>query len=100
MAWTIEERLEKFGVANEDGEIVIDREAMLRGYIERGVYVLKEQDTLKEDFKAIIAEAKEDSYDTANLKALIKHTYKNQIAEEIAELETIQQRLNDLFGED
>lgn len=96
--YTEDEKIEKFGVVNEDGELVIDRTKLMKAYIDRGVNVLSEQETLKEDLKAIVAEAKEDGFDKAEISALIKHAFRNRIAEEIEQLEAIQSKLDNLYG--
>lgn len=94
-------RLDKFGVVDEStGEMVVDRVAELKDFVNRGVYVLKEIDTLKQDMKELVEEADELGYDKAELKALIKHAHKNSLAEEIEKLEAIQTKLDNLFGED
>lgn len=91
-------RIEKFGVTDENGEIVVDRVAELKDFVNRGVYILKEIDTLKQDMKELIDEADDLHYDKAELKALIKHAHKNSIHEEIEKLEAIQVKLDNLFG--
>lgn len=97
---TLEQRLEKFGVADENGEITIDRQAELKDFVQRGVTVLKEIDVLKEDYKELVEEADGMEYDKAELKALIKHAHKNAIDIEIEKLESLRTKLDDLFGED
>src|SRR5574344_1069196 len=92
-------RIEKFGVTDENGEIVVSREAELKDFVNRGVYILKEIDTLKQDMKELIDEADELDYDKTELKALIKHAHKNSLTEEIEKLEAIQVKLDNLFGE-
>lgn len=91
-------RLDKFGVTDENGEIVVDRVAELKDFVNRGVYILKEIDTLKQDMKGLIDEADELGYDKAELKSLIKHAHKNSLTEEIEKLEAIQVKLDNLFG--
>lgn len=91
-------RIEKFGITDENGEIVVDRVAELKDFVNRGVYILKEIDTLKQDMKELIDEADDLHYDKAELKALIKHSHKNSIHEEIEKLEAIQVKLDNLFG--
>ena len=94
-------RLDKFGVVDEStGELVVDRVAELKDFVNRGVYVLKEIDTLKQDMKELVEEADELGYDKAELKALIKHAHKNSLTEEIEKLEAIQTKLDNLFGEE
>lgn len=94
-------RVEKFGVVDEStGELVVNHVAELKDFVNRGVYVLKEIDTLKQDMKELVEEADELGYDKAELKALIKHAHKNSIADEIEKLEAIQTKLDNLFGEE
>ena len=94
-------RLDKFGIVDEStGELVVDRVAELKDFVNRGVYVLKEIDTLKQDMKELVEEADELGYDKAELKALIKHAHKNSLTEEIEKLEAIQTKLDNLFGEE
>lgn len=90
-------RIEKFGVTDENGEIVVDRVAELKDFVNRGVYILKEIDTLKQDMKELIDEADELHYDKAELKALIKHAHKNSLTEEILELQKLERTLKELF---
>lgn len=93
------ELLEKFGKIDEDtGEIVLDRDALLKDFVVRGVNVLKEQDTLKEDLKVIVEEAKERGFDKGRVSALIKHVHKNTISADIEALEEIQVQIDNLFG--
>lgn len=94
--------LERFGVVNEEtGEVVVDRDALKRDFINRGVRILHEIDMLKEDAKAIVDEAVSDhKFSKANISALIKHTHKNEIDLEIEKLEIIRAELNNLFEED
>lgn len=94
-------RLDKFGIVDEStGELVVDRVSELKDFVNRGVYVLKEIDTLKQDMKELVEEADELGYDKAELKALIKHAHKNSIHEEIEKLEAIQTKLDNLFGDE
>ena len=94
-------RIEKFGIVDEStGELVVDRVAELKDFVNRGVYVLKEIDMLKQDMKELVEEADELGYDKAELKALIKHAFKNSIADEIEKLEAIQTKLDNLFGDE
>lgn len=97
--YTEDERMEKFGVVDQEtGEMVIDRVTELKDFVNRGVYILKEIDTLKQDMKELIDEADELLYNKAELKALVKHAHKNSIHEEIEKLEAIQVKLDNLFG--
>ena len=90
--------LEKFGVVDENGEIVVDRTLLKKDIIKRGVSILVQQESLKEQLKDLLEEAKEKQYDKKELTALIKHSFKNEIMEKIAELEEIQTTLDNLFG--
>lgn len=99
MEYDMQERLDKFGVADEEGVIQIDRVAELKNFVNRGVYVLKEIDTLKQDMKELVEEADELGYDKAELKALIKHAHKNSLQEDIEKLEAIQSTLDSLFND-
>lgn len=96
---TQEELIERFGVADADGVIVVDREALLRDIINRGVYLLKETDTLKEDLKEVVAESKEYGFVKTEVSELIKHAYKNTIQDQIDDLRAVQAKLDKLFGE-
>lgn len=90
--------LEKFGVADENGEIVVDRTLLKKDIIKRGVSILVQQESLKEQLKDLLEEAKEKQYDKKELTALIKHSFKNEIMEKIEELQEIQTTLDNLFG--
>lgn len=83
----------------EDGTEV-SREALKKYFVERGTSILVEADTLKSDLGAVKEEAKAAGFDKKNIGVLIKHNYKNRIAEEIEELESIQDELDSLFDED
>lgn len=97
--YTDEQRLEKFGVADEEGVIQIDRVAEKKDFINKGVYILKEIDTLKQSMKEIIENADELGYDKSQLKTLIKHAHKNSLQEDIEKLEVIQSELDSLFND-
>jgi uncharacterized protein (UPF0335 family) len=97
--YTDEQRLEKFGVADEEGVIQIDRVAEKKDFIQRGVRLKHEQETLAEDLKSVLEEAKERGYDKKRLKQLIDNTYRNEIEEKISELQEIQTELDNLFGD-
>lgn len=90
--------LEKFGVADENGEIVVDRTLLKKDIIKRSVSILVQQESLKEQLKDLLEEAKEKQYDKKELTALIKHSFKNEIMEKIEELQEIQTTLDNLFG--
>lgn len=95
----IEQRVEKFPKIDENtGEITLDREAEKKSFVERGVYLLKEVDVLKQDSKELIEEADAFGYDKTELKALIKYAHKNSIDDEIEKLEEIQVKLGNMFG--
>ena len=100
MEYDMQERLDKFGVTDEYGEVVLDRVAEKRDLVNRGVRLLHEMATLKEDVKAILEEAKDKGYDKKNVKALIDNVYSNEIRQKISELEELEVEINNLFGED
>ena len=93
-----ETEIERFGVADENGEIVVDRTLLKKDIIKRGVSILVQQESLKEQLKDLLEEAKEKQYDKKELTALIKHSFKNEIMEKIEELQEIQTTLDNLFG--
>lgn len=93
-----EEEFEKFGVTDDSGEIVVDRTALKKDFIKRGVSLLVQQESLKEQLKSVMKEVKEKEYDTKEVGALIKHAYKNSIEAQIEELQEIQTTLDNLFG--
>ena len=100
MEYDMQDRLDKFGVADEDGVLVLDRVAEKRDLVNRGVRLLHEMATLKEDVKAILEEAKDKGYCKKNVKALIDNVYSNEIRQKISELEELEVEINNLFGED
>lgn len=100
MEYGMQERLDKFGVTDEYGEVVLDRVAEKRDLVNRGVRLLHEMATLKEDVKAILEEAKDKGYCKKNVKALIDNVYSNEIRQKISELEELEVEINNLFGED
>lgn len=95
-----EKEIEIFGVVDENGEIVVDRTLLKKDIIKRGVSILVQQESLKEQLKDLLEEAKEKQYDKKELTALIKHSFKNEIEEKIEELQEIQTTLDNLFGGD
>ena len=96
---TEQQRLEAFGKPNpETGELVVDRELLLKSYVERGLYILKEIDMLKSDTKQLLDEAESDSIDKSELKTLIKYAYKDTLRAEIEKLEEVQAKLDNMFG--
>lgn len=99
----IEQRLEKFGVVDQEtGEMVVDRIAEKKDFIDRGVRILVEIDNLKEDLKTILDDSKEAGYDKKQIKLLIDNVFKNTIREKISELEAIETEIHNLYegGED
>ena len=100
MEYNMQERLDKFGVTDEYGEVVLNRAAEKRDLVNRGVRLLHEMATLKEDVKAILEEAKDKGYCKKNVKALIDNVYSNEIRQKISELEELEVEINNLFGED
>ena len=99
----IEERLEKFGIVDQEtGEMVIDKVAEKKNFIDRGVHILVDIDNSKEDLKTILEDAKEAGYDKKQVKLLIDNVFKNTIREKISELEAIETEINNLYegGED
>lgn len=67
----------------------------------RGVNILESIDNLKADLKSIAEYIKED-LDIAprDFSAVVRHTYKNQIAEELEQLALIESVVNKINGED
>lgn len=98
--YTEDERMEKFGVVDQEtGEMVIDRVSEKKDFIEQGVRLLHEMDSLKDSMKELLEDAKDKEYDKKNLKQLIDNAYKNEIEMKIQELKGIQEELDKLFGE-
>ena len=96
-----EQEMDKFGFVNlETGEVEMDRTLLKKNFIERGVYILREQETLKQDLNALLDEAKDKKFDKKQVKQLIANSFRNEIQEKIQELEDIQSELDNLFGED
>jgi len=100
MEYDMQNRLDKFGVTDEHGEVVLDHVAEKRDLVNRGVRLLHEMATLKEDVKSILEEAKDKGYCKKNVKALIDNVYSNEIRQKISELEELEVEINNLFGED
>ena len=93
------QRIAKFNkVDQETGEVILDTEAEKKSFVERGVYILKEIDMLKEDISSLVDEADDKGYEKKEVKALIKYAHKNSIEEEIEKLEEIQVKLGNMFG--
>lgn len=97
-----DEIVEKFGFVNQEtGEVEVDRVALKRDYVNRGVAVMREIEMLKGDLKGIVEDAKElHNFNKAELNKLIKYVYANTIEDDIAELEEIQVSITNLFPED
>ena len=91
--------VETFGKADDNGEIVVDRVALKKDFIERGVRILQEMETLKGDLKELLQETKDRAYDKAEMKKLIEQQYQYTLDEEIEERERLKVELNNLFGE-
>lgn len=93
------QRIAKFSkVDQQTGEVILDTEAEKKSFVERGVYLLKEIDMLKEDISSLVDEADDKRYEKKEVKALIKYAHKNSIEEEIEKLEEIQVKLGNMFG--
>lgn len=93
------QRITKFSkVDQQTGEVILDTEAEKKSFVERGVYLLKEIDMLKEDISSLVDEADDKGYEKKEVKALIKYAHKNSIEEEIEKLEEIQVKLGNMFG--
>ena len=99
----VQDRLEKFGIVDQEtGELVIDKIAEKKNFIDRGVHILVDIDNSKEDLKTILEDAKEAGYDKKQVKLLIDNVFKNTIREKISELEAIETEIHNLYegGED
>lgn len=98
----IEERLQKYGVADENGELIIDRVREKKDIIDSGVRLLHEIETLKLDIKEILEDAKDRGYCKKNIKALMDNVFKNELDEKIEELESVRTEIQNLYegGED
>ena len=95
----LQQRIEKFSKIDEStGELIIDKIAEKKDFIERGVYLLKEIDMLKEDISSLVDEADDKGYEKKEMKSLIKYAHKNSIEEEIEKLEEIQVKLDNMFN--
>ena len=93
------QRITKFSKVDQDtGEVVLDIEAEKKSFVERGVYLLKEIDMLKEDISSLVDEADDKGYEKKEMKSLIKYAHKNSIEEEIEKLEEIQVKLDNMFN--
>lgn len=99
----IEQRLEKFGIVDQEtGELVIDKVREKKDIIDSGVRLLHEIETLKSDIKEILEDAKDSGYDKKNIKALMDNVFKSEIDEKIEELESLRTEIHNLYegGED
>lgn len=95
----IEQRLEKFGIVDTaTGEIVIDKVAEKKDIVNNGVRLLHEVETLKQDIKEILEDAKDRGYDKKSMKQIMDNVFKNEIDERIEELEGIRTEIDNLFG--
>ena len=95
----LKQRIANFSkVDQETGEVVFDTEAEKKSFVERGVYLLKEIDMLKEDISSLVDEADDKGYEKKEMKSLIKYAHKNSIEEEIEKLEEVQVKLDNMFN--
>lgn len=95
----LQQRIEKFSKIDEStGELIIDKIAEKKDFIERGVRILVEVDNLKEDISSLVDEADDKGYEKKEMKSLIKYAHKNSIEEEIEKLEEIQVKLDNMFN--
>jgi uncharacterized protein (UPF0335 family) len=94
----IEERLSRYGVADENGELVIDKVREKKDIIDSGVRLLHEIETLKSAIKEILEDAKDRGYDKKSIKLIIDNVFKNEISEKIAELQQIELEISNLYG--
>ena len=95
-----ETEIERFGVADENGEIVVDRTLLKKGLIEQGVRIQHEQESLKEAMNELLDYAKDLEYDKKQMKKLIDNAFKNTLQEKIDELVGVQKELDELFGDE
>ena len=94
-----ETEIERFGVADENGEIVVDRTLLKKDLIEQGVRIQHEQELLKEAMNELLDYSKDLEYDKKQMKKLIDNAFKNTLQEKIDELVGVQKELDELFGE-
>ena len=94
-----ETEIERFGVADENGEIVVDRTLLKKDLIEQGVRIQHEQELLKEAMNELLDYAKDLEYDKKLLKKLIDNAFKNTLQEKIDELVGVQKELEELFSD-
>lgn len=85
-------------------EYIVNNEESFEKFKEavgRGVNILESIDNLKADLKSIAEDMKEDlDIATKDFNAVVRHTYKNQIAEELEQLSLIESVVNKIHGED
>jgi uncharacterized protein (UPF0335 family) len=97
----IEEKLERFGKADEStGEIVVDQVAMKKFFVEKVVYLLREQDNLREDVKTVLDDAKDAGLDKKLIKNIADNVFKNELDAKIAELQAIEVEIANLYEGD
>ena len=94
-----ETEIERFGVADENGEIVVDRTLLKKDLIEQGVRILHEQELLKEAMNELLDYSKDLEYDRKQMKKLIDNAFKNTLQEKIDELVGVQKELEELFSD-
>ena len=94
-----ETEIERFGVADENGEIVVDRTLLKKDLIEQGVRILHEQELLKEAMNELLDYSKDLEYDKKQMKKLIDNAFKNTLQEKIDELVGVQKELEELFSD-
>lgn len=95
------QRIAEFSkVDQETGEVVLDTEAEKKSFVERGVYLLKEIDMLKEDISSLVDEADDKGYPKKQLKQLINAVFRNELEEKIRELESIKDEIDVLYPEE
>lgn len=94
----IEDKLEHFGKTDEStGEIVVDQVAMKKFFVEKVVYLLREQDNLKEDVKTVLDDAKDAGLDKKLIKNIADNVFKNELDAKIAELQAIEVEIANLY---
>ena len=97
----IEEKLERFGKTDEStGEIVVDQVALKKFFVEKVVYLLREQDNLKEDVKTVLDDAKDAGLDKKLIKNIADNVFKNELDTKIAELQAIEVEIASLYEGD
>lgn len=94
-----ETEIERFGVADENGEIVVDRTLLKKDLIEQGVRIQHEQELLKEAMNELLDYSKDLEYDKKQMKKLIDNAFKNTLQEKIDELVGVQKELEELFSD-